>query len=313
MREIRAARLVEHGKPVEIQQLQLPEPSDGEVLVDLRYAGVNPVDRYAVEGKVAADVPLPRTIGQEATGHLAGAPVLVVGGGLGSSRDGVFASAAVVPRDAIFELPSDVALDEASALGIVGLTAWRVVELAEIGPDDRVLVLGGSGGVGQSVISYAASKGAQVWGQTGSADKVDAIREFGAKGAVVSDAAGLAEAVREFAPTAVIDPLGGEFTSSALSVIEPRGRLVLFGTSAGLEAKIALQHLYRNQIQLRTYAGLIATAPERREGISRAIEEFAAGRLRIKVGRTVPLDEVNEAFAALSARSVVGKVVLDLG
>jgi NADPH2:quinone reductase len=313
MREIKAARLIEHGKPVEIQQLELPEPSDGEVLVDLRYAGVNPVDRYGVEGKVAADVPLPRTIGQEATGYLDGTPVLIVGGGLGSTRDGVFASAAVVPRDTVFELPSGVPLDQASALGIVGLTAWRVVELAEIGADDRVLVLGGSGGVGQSAISYAASKGAQVWGQTGSADKVDAIREFGAKEAVVCDAGGLAAAVREFAPTAVIDPLGGEFTSSALTVIEPRGRLVLFGTSAGTEAKIALQPLYRNQIQLRTYAGLIATPPERHEGITRAIEEFAADRLRIRVGRTVPLDDVNEAFAALRARAVVGKVVLELG
>jgi NADPH2:quinone reductase len=283
------------------------------VLVDLRYAGVNPVDRYAVEGRVAADAPLPRTIGQEAAGYLDGAPVLVVGGGLGSARDGVFASAAVVPRDTVFELPPDVALDQASALGIVGLTAWRVVELAEIGPDDRVLVLGGSGGVGQSAISYAASKGAQVWGQTGSAEKVDAIREFGAKEAVVADAAGLPDAVREFAPTAVIDPLGGEFTSSALTLIEPRGRLVLFGTSAGQESKIALQQLYRNGIQLRTYAGLIATPAERQEGVSRAIEEFAAGRLRIRVGRVVPLDDVNEAFAALSARAVVGKVVLDLG
>ena len=307
-----AARLVEHGKPLEVSSIELPEPSDAEVLVELHYAAVNPVDGYAAAGKVAVDGPLPRTLGGEATGYLEGKPVLVYGGGVGSSRDGVFATAAVVPTDAVFELPMGVALEEAAALGVVGLTAWRVVEIAGIGAGDRVLVLGAGGGVGQSVVSYAASKGAQVWGQTTSAAKAGAITEFGADQAVVVDAAGLADAVREFAPTTVIDPLGGEFTASALGVIAPRGRLVLFGTSSGATAEIQLQRLYRNQVQLLTYGGLIATPEERRAGLAQAISEFAAGRLRIRVGMRLPLDAVNDAFSALANRSVVGKVVLEL-
>ena len=95
MTSANAARLVEHGKPLSVEQVELPSPSDDEVLVELRFASVNPVDRYAAEGKVAADGPLPRTLGQEATGFLDGAPVLVAGEGLGAKRDGVFASAAV--------------------------------------------------------------------------------------------------------------------------------------------------------------------------------------------------------------------------
>ncbi len=313
MTSANAARLVEHGKPLSVEQVELPSPSDDEVLVELRFASVNPVDRYAAEGKVAAGGPLPRTLGQEATGFLDGAPVLVAGEGLGAKRDGVFASAAVVPRTAIHRLPDNVPLDAAAALGVVGLTAWRVVELAEVRDGDRVLVLGATGGVGQSVVSYAASKGAEVWGQTGSRDKADSVTEAGAKQAVIADAAGLADAVRDFAPTVVIDPLGGEFTPSALLALEPRGRHVLFGTSAGAEAKIQLQQLYRRQIQLRTYAGLSATREERREGLAHAIEAFAAGRLRVKVGRRVPLASVNDAFAALRDREVIGKVILDLG
>jgi NADPH:quinone reductase len=315
MTGVTAARLVEHGKPIEIHSVGLPDPSGDEALVDLVYAGVNPVDRYAIEGRVAADGPLPRTIGEEATGHLDGMPVLISGAGLGSRRDGLFASAAVVPRSAVFELPEGTALDEAAALGVVGLTAWRLVEMAEVGADDRVLVLGGSGGVGQSAISYAASKGARVWGQTGGDEtgaKANAIKEFGADEAVVTDAAGLADAVREFAPTAVLDPLGGQFTASALTTLAPRGRLVLFGTSSATAATIELRQLYRRQIRLLTYAGLVATGDERREGLLRAIEEFAVGRLRIRVGRRFPLGRVNDAFAALSARAVIGKVILEL-
>ena len=64
---VNAARLVEHGKAIEVQPVELPEPSDDERVVELDYAGLNPVDRYAIEGKVATDGPLPRTIGSEAT------------------------------------------------------------------------------------------------------------------------------------------------------------------------------------------------------------------------------------------------------
>src|SRR5205085_11786981 len=136
-----------------------------------------------------------------------------------------------------------VALRDAAAVGIVAVTAFEAVELATVTAEDRVLVLGGSGGVGLSVISYAASKGAQVWGQTGNATKAEAVRDMGASHAVVGDAAAVLEACGDFRPTVVIDSLGGQFTASALQVLAPRGRLVLFGTSAGAEAQIPLQQL----------------------------------------------------------------------
>ncbi len=81
---VRAARLIEHGKPLEVQQVELPTPADDEVLVELAYAGVNPVDGYNAAGKVNPDGPLPRTLGGEAAGHLDGVPVVVSGRGLGA-------------------------------------------------------------------------------------------------------------------------------------------------------------------------------------------------------------------------------------
>jgi NADPH2:quinone reductase len=309
---VRAARLVEHGLPLAIHEVELAAPADAEVLVELEYAGVNPVDRYTAEGKVAPDGPLPRTLGGEGAGRIDGRPVVVAGMGLGATRDGVFAEAALVPTAAVVDVPAGVELRDAAAMGIVGATAWRVVEIGEIGPDDRVLVLGGAGGVGLAVISYAASKGAQVWGQTSRADKAAAIRSQGASDAVVADAAGLAEAVRGFKPTAVLDCLGGEFTPAALAALTPRGRLVLYGTSAGAEARIELQHLYRNQLRVLTYGGLGATQDERREAIAYALRAAADGRMRIGIGAEVPLDSINDAFGLLADHSVAGKIVLNL-
>ena len=71
---VRAARLHKHGEPLRIEMVELLEPREGEVLVDLAFAGVNPIDRYTAEGSVAPDGPLPRTLGFEAAGVLDGRP-----------------------------------------------------------------------------------------------------------------------------------------------------------------------------------------------------------------------------------------------
>ena len=124
---VRAARLKRHGQPLEVEPVELPEPAEGEVVVQLAFGGVNPVDRYTAEGRVAPDGPLPRTLGGEASGSLNGLPVLVFGDGLGATRDGAWAEAAVVPLTAVFELPDGVDLQHAAAMGVAGLTAWNVV------------------------------------------------------------------------------------------------------------------------------------------------------------------------------------------
>src|SRR5436305_3076701 len=201
-----AARLHEHGQPLQIESVELPEPGDGEVLVELEFAGVNPVDRYTAEGRMAPDGPLPRTLGGEAAGRVDGRPVMVAGGGLGAARDGVWAQAAVVPQGAMVDLPDGVAARDAAAMGIAGLTAWKTVcELGRVGSEDRVLVLGASGGVGSMIVSLAHATGATVWGQTGSSEKADGIKDQGADRAVVAGPDELAEAVGELEPTVVFD------------------------------------------------------------------------------------------------------------
>jgi NADPH:quinone reductase len=231
---IRAARLHELGQPVQIDEVDLPEPGPGDVLVELRFGGVNPVDRYVAEGRVAPDGRLPRTLGGEASGVADGRWVLVAGGGLGAGRDGVWAQAAVVPDELTLEVPDGVDLRAAAAMGVAGLTAYNVVrDLARVGPDDRVLVLGGAGGVGSMIIPLAKASGATVWGQTGSKDKVGAIEGQGADRAIVAGPDQLSDALAEFEPTAVFDPLGDGFVGPVLDAAAPAARLVSFGTERG--------------------------------------------------------------------------------
>jgi NADPH2:quinone reductase len=154
--------------------------------------------------------------------------------------------------------------------------------------------------------------GAAVWGQTSSEDKAEAVRARGAERVVVTDAAGLADSIRGFRPTVVIDPLGDGFTAAALLAMEPRGRVVLFGTSAGAEATLQLRELYRNGLSVFGYAGLRLTNEERRKGLEAALEALAGGRLRIPIGQVWPLEDVNRALESLANRTVTGKAILQV-
>lgn len=308
-----AARLVRHGQPLEVEEVELPAPGPGEVLAVLSHGGVNPVDRYGAEGRVAPDGPLPRTLGMEAAGTVDGRPVLVRGHGLGTERDGVWAGAAVVPRAALTALPDGVDPVQAAGMGVAGITAWRVVtELARVAADDRVLVLGASGGVGAVAVSVARGLGAEVWGQTGRPAAAGWITEHGATRAVVADAGELAAAVAGLRPTVVVDPLGGGFTGAAIEAMSPHGRLVLLGASAAPTGVLPLQAVYRKGCTLYGYGGLIEPEDALAEAAAASLQALADGRLQVPVDAVVPLASVNDALARLASRQARGKVVLDL-
>lgn len=309
---VRAARLAEHGKPLEIREVELPEPGEDETLVEIAYAGINPVDMYNAMGRVAPDGPLPRTLGGEGAGAADGRPVLIRGHGLGSRRDGLWAEAAVVPRQALIDIPDGVNLTDAAAMGVAGVTAWRTVtELAQAGPDDTVLVLGATGGVGHIIVSLAHALGATVIGQTGHAASRDWIGERGADQVVTCDAGELAGQAGEFRPTVVLDPLGGAFTGAAIEALQPRGRLVLFGTSAGPAGEVPLQQLYRKGLRVYGYGGLIEPDDVMARAIRAALDALARGQMSVTVDTVLPLEEVNTAFERLQNRSVRGKIILD--
>jgi NADPH2:quinone reductase len=312
-RTVRAARLAKHGEPLQVEALELLEPGDGDVCVELDFAGINPIDRYTAEGRVAPHGPLPRTLGSEGAGQLDGRAVMVAGAGLGATRDGVWAQAAIVPQEAVVDLPEGVRTRDAAAMGVAGLTAYNTVcELGRVGAEDRVLVLGAAGGVGSVIVSLAHAAGATVWGQTSSTDSRDMITGQGADRAIVAGSHDLVDAISELRPTVVFDPLGDGFVAPVLDALAPRGRLISFGTSAGPDVELNMQTLYRKMISVLGYGGGQLTADERRSGLEQALEALRAGDLRLVIDDILPLARVNEALRRLEQRRVRGKLLLDL-
>jgi NADPH2:quinone reductase len=310
---VRAARLIELGAPLQVEQVELPSPGEDEVRVELHYGGVNPIDRYNAAGQVNPDAVRPRTLGGEAAGEVDGRLVLVAGEGLGFVRDGLWSEAAVVPREAVVDVPDGVAPEHAAAMGIAGLTALNCVRtLARVTAEDRVVVLGASGGVGSMIVSLAHSVGATVWGQTGSEAKVPNITAEGADRVLVGGPEEIAGGLAEYEPTVAFDVLGDGYVATLVEAMAARGRIVSLGVSAGADVTFNMRQLYRKMVSLLGYGGTILTRDERGPGLRAALEAVRAGELSVRIDSVLPLNDVNEAFQRLVDRRVQGKLLLDL-
>lgn len=309
---MRAVRIHAFGEPLRVDEVSDPEPGPGEALLQVRFAGVNPLDVWVAEGTVAGgSQPLPFVPGAEASGEVDGRPVVVRGMGLGVSRDGLYRERAAVPEAAVLPVPEGLDLAQAAALPIVGTTAWRLVhDVGRVGPEDRVLVLGASGGVGSVVVQLARQRGATVWAQTTSPDKVGFLEELGVDRAVVAGTEDLARATAELEPTVVVDPLAGPFTPAAVEALAPFGRLVLFGASAGPRAELDLRTLYRKAVQLLTYSGTIEPQDRNREALVQVLEAARRGEVRVPVDAVLPLAQAAEAHRRIRERRVRGKLLL---
>jgi NADPH:quinone reductase len=213
----------------------------------------------------------------------------------------------------VVSVPQGVPLAEAAGMGVAGLTAWRTVtELGRVSAGDTVLVLGASGGVGSVITSLTHGLGATVIGQTGNPDSVEFVTGLGADHVVVSDGRDLSAAVADFPPTVVLDALGGHFTGQAVEALQARGRLVLYGASAGGEGEVPLRTLYRKGITVFGYAGLIAPDDVMTAATRAALAALDRGEFEIPIDSVLPLGDVNAAFERFQQRRVRGKLVLDV-
>ena len=309
-----AVRLHAFGGPLRVDEVPESEPGPSEVLFEPAFVGVNPLDLWLTEGTVAGGrQTLPMVPGSEGAGTVDGRPVAVRGLGIGVMRDGLFRERANVPVEAVVNLPDDVSLEQAAAVGVVGSTAWRLVnDVAKVTAADRVLVLGASGGVGSLVVQLARAKGARVLGQTGDAGKVSFVRDLGAEDVVVvTEPAGLTESVRSFEPTVVTDPLAGGYTEAAVAAMAPFGRLALYGASAGAVAdSFDLRALYRKAVAIVTYSGTIEPLEVVHEGYLLALEAVRSGEMQVPIDDVLPLDRAQEALERIRDRKVRGKLLL---
>ncbi|MFE7215687.1 zinc-binding alcohol dehydrogenase family protein [Streptomyces sp. NPDC057611] len=306
---MQAVRRVEPGR-FAVAGVELRDPTDGEIVVDVAFASVNPFDLQVLRGDIAPRAPWPLTLGAEASGCVDGVPVQVSGSGIGSILDGTFAPRLIAPQGAVRPLPHGADLEGAATVGVAGKTAWRVVhQLARVGADDVVLVLGGAGGVGLFAAQLARSTGAEVLVHTGSPAKAAGVEALGLQPVVADTRSALVGHVAAHPPTVVLDPLGGDWMATLLPALAPRARVVVYGTLAGRAARIDLRDLYSKGISVLGTSGATTPADESAQALAGALGAVVAGDVHVP-REVLGLPDAGEAFDLLQARSVVGKLLL---
>lgn len=305
---MKAARLHEFGAPLRFEDVPPESPGDDEVVVRLAYASVNPIDLRFCQGG-ANKPPLPFTPGCDGVGHTDDGPVAVQGANIGTLRSGTFADQVVAPRETVVPIPAGVDLRTAAAFGVAGMTAAHIVtEAAGVTAADRVLVLGATGAVAMLTVQLAAATGATVWAHAGRA--AAAVAELGAANEVVTEAAGLRDAVRELRPTVVVDGLGGEYTPAAVRSLATGGRLVLFGVPAGTRAELDLATVYRRALTITGVATRELPAGRTSAALADCLDRAATGGIKPLIADELPLTDANEALRRLATRGATGKLLL---
>lgn len=238
MPEAKAVVAATYGGPevLEVQTSPLPEPGPGEVLLEVRAAGVNPIDWKLYSGARGTDPDaLPLPIGQEAAGVIVGVgddargpagPVSVGDEVMAYPIEGAYASHVVIPASSAVLKPSGLSWEQAGGLILAGATAIHALVKVDVKQGDVVLIHAASGSVGLLATEMAMSRGATVIG-TASPARHDELRKLGATPVAYGD--GLEERVRELAPDgvdAVIDCVGNdEAVDVSLALVEDRARI----------------------------------------------------------------------------------------
>jgi NADPH:quinone reductase-like Zn-dependent oxidoreductase len=330
---VNAIQLTETGPPEVLKITSVPDPvaGPGEVVVELRAAAVNRRDVFLRKG--IAPSPLPvipgsdgagvvRTIGTGVGGVAEGDEVIIFpslgwGGGeaapqpgfriLGGPDDGTYAELIRIPAENVMPKPKRLSWEEAAALPLAGLTAWRaLISRAALRPGETVLVLGIGGGVATFALHIARAAGATVIVTSSSDDKLTRAAGMGAAAGInytADDWVDQVKAETGGGVDVVVDSVGSTWADS-VNCLRPGGRLVVFGGTGGGKVEMMVRPVTMGQVSV---LGTSMGSARDFAGLLRAV---ATQSWTPVVDSVRPLAEVADAHAREEAGEHFGKLVL---
>ena len=306
-----------------VEDVEVPTPGAGEVLVDVKAAGVNFPDVLLVQGKYQYKAPLPFAPGFELAGIVSsvGREVKHVKAGdrvLAIVAHGAFAEQAVAPADRVMKLAPDADFERAAAMMFTyGTSLHALKDRAELKAGETLLVLGAAGGVGLAAVELGKLMGARVIAAASNADKLAVCREHGADEGIDYAKEDLRERIKAITVgkgvDVVYDPVGGPYTEPALRSLAWQGRLLVVGFAAGDVPKIPLNlPLLKGCSVVGVYwGGFMEKEPgPARDNARRLVEWLEAGKIRPHISARYPLARGAEALREVEERRAKGKVLV---
>jgi len=323
---MRAVLCTTFGAPGElvIGDIPAPVPAAGQVLIEVKAAGINFPDSLFIAGKYQVKPPLPFVPGLELAGV-----VRAVGEGVDGFRPGqrvaahpesggAFAEQAVVSAGRVFPIPDT--LDFVTAAGFLityGTSQHALQDRGRLRPGETLLVLGAAGGIGLTAVELGKAMGARVIACASSAEKLALCRDYGADETIDYSREDLRARVKALTEgrglDVVYDPVGGPYTEPMVRSLARDGRYLVLGFAAGEIPKIPL-----NLVLLKTSAivgaywgpSIDADPEHNAANLAQLYAWHAQGRLRPHISETYPLEQAALAIERVASRRTRGKVVL---
>jgi NADPH:quinone reductase len=316
-RVMKALRFAEFGPPsvLRIEEVAIPEPGEGEALVHVKAAAINPSDVGNVLGRFK-NTTLPRTPGRDFAGIVVkgrqheGEEVSGCAPLLGIVRDGSHAEYVIVPAEILSPKPKPLSMAQAAAIGVPYITAWAsVVSAAQIQAGETILIVGAAGAVGQAATQIAKWKQAHVIGAATQSDPIP-----GTEAVINTKTEDLRERVLELTAgrgvDAVFNTVGGTTFEPALRSLRLGGRQVVISSAGEPRVSFNLIDFYHNSSRLLGVDSFGLTPRQIAEIEDQLRPGFETGVLKLASIEIVPFEKAVDAYSRVAARHTKAKQVL---
>lgn len=302
--DMKAIQVNEYQTPIKLNVLEVAQPSakDGQVLIKVMAASINPFDVTLATGAMASMIPLslPYTIGGDVAGIVEGTgqevygSALIVSGGSGSMAEYAVANLANVA-----DKPKSLSFAEAASLPLAGVSALQAIEEhLDLQSGQKILIHGGAGGIGTLAIQLAKMKGSYVATTANGVDR-EMLAKLGADLVIDYKTEDFTKVVSEY--DAVFDTVGGEVTTKSVAVLKRGGKLV---TMIGqVEEKLAAE---AGVTIIRQMTGVTSTRLAKLAGY------VATGKVKPAIDKVFSLDQTSEAYDYFVNEHPKGKVVVEV-
>ena len=307
-----------------LEELPSPRPGPGEVVIDVKAAGVNFPDVLIIQSKYQVKPPLPFAPGAELSGVIKEVGAGVTGFKPGDrviamTTWGAFAEECVARVDQLIRMPAGLDFATAAAFTLTYGTSWHALkDRGQLRAGETLLVLGAAGGVGLAAVEIGKALGARVIAAASSAEKLAVCRAHGADETIDYASEDLRARLKSITGDkgvdVVYDPVGGQYAEPAVRSTAWRGRYLIVGFANGEIPRIPLNLMLLKGSSL---VGVYWGDWTRREpdaaaaGMTELLGWLEAGRLKPHLSGRYPLARAAEALVALASRKVAGKLVVE--
>lgn len=323
---MKAIRVEEFGEPevLQYEDAERPEPSMGEVLVEVQSIGVNYADTMRRRNQYVIRQEVPFVPGSEVAGVVTEIGEGVEGVSVGDRvvslvGEGAYAEYALASSQALIPIPDGTDFDTAAAIPLQGLTAYHVLKTSgQLKEGESVLVHAAAGGVGTLAVQMAKLMGASpVIATASSKEKLDLAKELGADVLIDYTEEDWPEKVREATDgegaDVILEMVGGDFVGKNLRCLNAWGRMVVFGAASGDRGEISPMELLRKNHSLVGF--FLPQVMSRPDLFVPSLQEMmgwiSSGDVRLTLGGSYKLENAAQAHADLEGRKTTGKIVLN--